>query len=75
MRETPFIKQGNTTQQKGVADFGRKWDWYQSIDTLAGGDVFKHEAVGKLKLSVALLKLSYEADKNRLERELMKPKK
>ena len=54
--------------------FGQKWSWYQNIYGLSGGDIFKFEAATKLKLGEALLFLSFETDKNRLEAKLIKGK-
>lgn len=51
--------------------FGR-WSWYMMIDTLADGDILKHEAVCELNFIACLNKLSFikekdNEDKRRLE--------
>ena len=57
-----------------IANFGAKWGWYQNFYALAGGDIFKFEQVSKLKLHEALMFLSFESDKNKMEAKLLKKK-
>lgn len=42
--------------------FGR-WSWYLMIDTLADGDILKHEAVTELNFIACLNKLSFMKEK------------
>lgn len=42
--------------------FGR-WSWYLMIDTLAGGDILKHEAVTELNFISCLNKLAFLKEK------------
>lgn len=70
----PELYQGGSTNQQ-TADFGKKWGWYQNFYQLAGGNIFRFKAVGELRLHEALLFLSYETDKNKLEMRLLKQKK
>jgi hypothetical protein len=70
----PELYQGTGETRQEVAEFGIKWGWYQSIYGLAKGDIFKFESVTKLKLHKALLFLSFEASKNKLEANLIKRK-
>lgn len=58
-----------------VNEFGRKWGWYNSIYGIAKGNVFDFERVTKMRLHEALLFMSYEAEKNRIETNLIKKKK
>lgn len=38
--------------------FGR-WSWYMMIDSLAGGDILKHEGIVELNFIACLNKLSF----------------
>lgn len=42
--------------------FGR-WSWYLMIDTLADGDILKHEAVTELNFIACLNKLAFMKEK------------
>lgn len=66
---------GGGVSDQSITSFGEKWGWYQSIYGLAQGNVFKFEEATKLLLSEAMMFLSFEADKNRMESNLMKKKK
>ena len=70
----PELYIGGGSNRQEVAEFGKKWGWYQSIYGIAGGDVFRFEKVNNLKLHKALLFLSFESDKNKLEAKLLKRK-
>ena len=54
--------------------FGKKWGWYQSIYALARGDVRKFDEVTKLPIHQCLTFLSFEKQKNDLERQMIKKK-
>jgi hypothetical protein len=47
--------------------FARKWGWYQSIYTLAGGRIEKFDTVTALPLNQCLNYLLFEKDKNKIE--------
>lgn len=42
--------------------FGR-WSWYLMIDTLADGDILKHEAVTEINFIACLNKLAFMKEK------------
>ena len=54
------------------ANFGRKWGWYQSIHTLAQGDVRRIDEVTKTSLHKCLMMLEFEKDKNKVENHLIR---
>ena len=66
---------GGGAQSESIADFGTKWGWYNSLYQLAQGDIRRFEEVTELKLFECLTFLSFEADKNRLEADLIKKKR
>ena len=68
----PEIYNGGGESRPEVTAFGKKWGWFQSFYGLASGDIFRFEAVSKLKLTEALMFMSFESDKNRLESNLIK---
>lgn len=68
----PELYQGGGDSSQDIADFGKKWNWYQNIYSIARGNVFEFERATKLKLGEALLYLSFEADKNKLESKMIK---
>ena len=49
-----------------------KWGWYQSIYSLAGGDVFKVDKATRLNVNKAMMWLEFEKEKNDLEARLIK---
>jgi len=68
-----LYREGSNANQE-VASFGKKWSWYSSIYGIAKGNIFNFEAATKLPLNTALMYLSFEADKNRMESNLIKKK-
>jgi hypothetical protein len=61
------IERGSYTQ-----GFSKKWGWYQSIYSLAGGDVFKVDKATRLNVNKAMMWLEFEKEKNDLEARLIK---
>lgn len=64
-------KMRRESEDYNKSGFGR-WSWYMMIDTLADGDILKHEAVCELNFIACLNKLSFikekdNEDKRRLE--------
>lgn len=49
-------------QEKYNNGFGR-WSWYMMIDSLAGGDILKHEGVTELNFIACLNKLAFMKEK------------
>jgi len=64
------IEGGSATSMQ--ANFSSKWGWYQSIHTLAQGDVRRIDEVTETSLHKCLMMLEYEKDKNRVENALIK---
>tara|TARA_B110001450_G_scaffold242961_1_gene253779 strand:- start:1390 stop:1647 length:258 start_codon:yes stop_codon:yes gene_type:complete len=52
--------------------FALKWNWYNSIFALSGGDILKFNEVTKLKLHKCLMHLAFEKDKYELEQQILK---
>ena len=52
--------------------FGKKWGWYQSIYSLAKGDVFKIDEATKINIHKAMMWLEFEKEKSDLESKLIK---
>ena len=52
--------------------FGKKWGWYQSIHSLAKGDVFKIDKATRTNLHKAMMWLEFEKDKSDLEERMIK---
>lgn len=52
--------------------FAKKWGWYQSIYSLAKGDVFKIDGVTEINVHKAMMWLEFEKEKNDLESKLIK---
>ena len=52
--------------------FGKKWGWYQSIYSLAKGDVFKIDKATETNLHKAMMWLEFEKDKSDLEERMIK---
>ena len=53
-------------------EFSRQWNWYSTVDELAGGDVTKYADVTKLNLHTCLNNLCYKIDKRKKENEEFK---
>ena len=64
--------EGGGSATDAQANFGRKWGWYQSIHTLAQGDVRRFDEVTKTRVHECFMMLDYEKDKVSLENKLMK---
>ena len=62
---------GGTTSGREES-FGNKWGWYQSVYSLAGGDVRKFEQVTRLGVHQCLMWLEFEKEKNELETDRIK---
>jgi hypothetical protein len=52
--------------------FDINWNWYSTIDELAGGDVTRYEAVEQLNMHTCLNNLCYKIDKRKKEAEELK---
>ena len=52
--------------------FGRTWGWYNSIYSLAGGDVTKFEQVTRLNVFQCFTHLTYEKQKTEIEQQELK---
>ena len=50
----------------------KKWGWYQSIHSLAKGDVFKIDKATRTNLHKAMMWLEFEKDKSDLEERIIK---
>ena len=61
------IERGSVSQ-----GFGKKWGWYQSIYSLAKGDVFKIDKATRTNLHKAMMWLEFEKDKSDLEEIMIK---
>jgi len=70
----PELYRSGGESRPEIADFGIKWGWYQNIYQLAKGDIQQFNKVVKLRLHDALMYLSFEADKNKLENKMLKRK-
>ena len=67
-----------TTDEQGLSDFSEtaqftaRWGWYQSLYSLAKGDVTKFDEVTKLPALMALTYLEFEAQKTEIENRKLK---
>jgi hypothetical protein len=64
------VEGGSSTSMQ--ANFGKKWGWYQSIHTLAQGDVRRIDEVTETSLHKCFMMLEYEKDKNKIENAMIK---
>jgi hypothetical protein len=55
-----------------AANFGAKWGWYQSIYTLAKGDVLKFRSITETPIHQCMMYLAFEKEKLDLEHKLIK---
>lgn len=62
MTSEEIDKRRRESEEYNKRGFGR-WSWYMMIDTLAGGDILKHEAVCELGFIQCLNKLSFLKEK------------
>lgn len=53
-------------------EFDRTWNWYATIDELAGGDVTKYEAIEQMNMHRCLNNLCYKIDKRKRDAEELK---
>jgi hypothetical protein len=54
------------------SEFESNWNWYSTIDELAGGDITKYEAIEQLNIHTCLNNLCYKIDKRKKEAEELK---
>ena len=57
-----------------AANFGKKYGWYQSIFSLAGGNVRKFEDITKLNFHQCFTFLSFTKEKAEIEAQQIKSK-
>ena len=79
MKKAPLdavFEEGNESgnEYSAQANFGRKWNWYQSIYGLAQGDVTRFDNITELGLFKCLTYLAFEKEKLQLEKNLIKRK-
>ena len=67
-----FNGTGGEHDLSSTANFGRKWGWYTTFYHLSQGDVTRFEKVSKLRLFAALTMMTYDKEKNELEKSLLK---
>ena len=65
---------GGGTELNAQANFSRKWGWYQSIYTLANGDITRLENITKLEVHKCFMMLSFVKEKNEIESQQIKSK-
>ncbi len=65
---------GGGDGHSATANFGRKWGWYQSLFSLAQGDIRRFENITKLNIHTCLYALSFMKDKAEAESKQMKSK-
>jgi len=73
----PELFDGENTEQLDYSterNFGTKWGWYQSIYGIGKGDITKFDEITRMNLNECLMYLSFEKEKNELERKLIKNK-
>ena len=54
-------------QLSTVSQFASKWGWYQSIYSLAKGDIRRFEDITKLNVHSCLMMLAFEKEKTQIE--------
>jgi len=54
------------------SNFAQKWGWYSTFYQLSKGDVTRFGKVSELSLYAALTMITYEKEKNELEKSLLK---
>lgn len=70
-----LFEQGFEGNEYGAeANFGRKWNWYQSIYGLAKGDITRFDQITELSAFKCLTYLTFEKEKIELEKKLIKRK-
>jgi len=67
-----FSGGGESSEFGELASFGKRWGWYASIDSLAGGDIRRHNEITELNVHQCLMKLTFEKEKNTLEMKMIK---
>lgn len=70
----PTLFQAGDTEGNGIesANFGKKWGFYQNFYALAKGDITKFDEVSRIDIHTCLTYLSFEKEKNKIERALIK---
>ena len=63
---------GGNGSLDSVSQFSKKWGWYQSIYTLAHGDVRRFEDITELDVHTCFMMLTFEKEKNELEAKQIK---
>ena len=64
--------EGGGSATDAQANFGRKWGWFQSIHTLAQGDVRRFDEVTKTRVHECFMMLSFMKDKAEVEAKRIK---
>ena len=62
-----FKESGEQGGFSARAQFSTKWNWYNSLYRLAGGDITKYGIVAKMNIHECLLFLSYKAELDEIE--------
>ena len=66
---------GGTSEIGGLRQgFGHKWGWYQSIYSLAKGDIRRFKSITKLNVNECLTMLAFLKDKAEVENKIIKQK-
>ena len=63
---------GGNDSLDAISSFGKKWGWYQSVYTLAKGDVRRFEDISELNIHTCFTMLTFEKEKNELEAKQIK---
>jgi len=69
-----FGQSGGERNLDAVSQFSSKWQWYQSLYSLAQGDITRFEDIIKLSFHKCFMMLSFMKDKSELESKQMKKK-
>jgi len=64
--------QVQTSSKEHTQGFGKKWGWYQSIYSLAKGDVRKIDEITRINIHKAMMWLEFEKEKNEIESRMIK---
>ena len=69
----PELFEGEGGEQlSAVSQFATKWGWYQSIYTLANGDITRFEDITQLNIHKCLLMLAFMKEKADIEMKQIK---
>jgi len=66
-----FTKQGGA-EFSAISQFSTKWGWYESIYTLAKGDITRIEHITELNVHKCFMMLAFIKEKNELEMKQIK---